>query len=514
MYKKSGLKVLDRVTKVSDIVTKMRNTRDLRAKLKTPQSDWYHAKITHHNHMENLQVIDAALDGVLENGTKERDSYRQSCFGHFQRMQRGMAFSSGIIHRLLLCELHHERPSDKMRFMLGPRSIRFSNVEFCLITGLKFGAIPDTAVYEDVPNGIHHRAEEMNSVPIWQLRLVDDLDAFNVFRCLRMKNWSLQKRRGLYDTTRGLSSSVPAAPVKPTRVRLVRYVASSIGADPTYTEHARGGPASHTDRASPVRETVPDHLERRFADIIHTFDALREQVWKSDEERWSQHQVLVGLISSLQRRLTEMRTDEPKTYMYIQWVNLFGDVDKPPTDTWSVLTHTWPKDTLIWACGLRKPGCRLWHKVNTLLVPCNVGRYHWIMAHIDLVSWSIHLYDPFQQKVPFDHRNKQVACLRWLLPSMLSQAGFYTNKRSDQPILSSFILDICLIGRACLFVTPDLVAHATLTMMLVRDSLGTVACKHRRVSTPPTIVSGTSQVLGCPIGMIGTEYVSTSVSYL
>ncbi|KAK3193028.1 hypothetical protein Dsin_024338 [Dipteronia sinensis] len=107
--------------------------------------------------MENLKVNDAALDGVIENGAEERDIYQQSCFGYFQRMQGGMAFSGGIIHRLLLRELQHDEPSDEMRFMLGPRSVWFSKVEFCLISGLKFGAIQDTVLYEDVQNGIHHK---------------------------------------------------------------------------------------------------------------------------------------------------------------------------------------------------------------------------------------------------------------------------------------------------------------------------------------------------------------------
>ncbi|KAK3189170.1 hypothetical protein Dsin_028731 [Dipteronia sinensis] len=110
--------------------------RNLRASLKTPQVDWYDAKITHLNHMENPQVINEALDGVVENAAAERDI--------------------GIVHRVLLLELFHDGPSDEMRFMLGLRSILFSRVEFCLITGLKFGAIPHTELYEDVSNGIHH----------------------------------------------------------------------------------------------------------------------------------------------------------------------------------------------------------------------------------------------------------------------------------------------------------------------------------------------------------------------
>ena len=73
-------------------------------------------------------------------------------------MHREINFSGGIVHRLLLRELHHNGPKDEMRFLLGNRMVRFSKVEFCLITGLKFGVIPDTASYDMVvQNGIHDR---------------------------------------------------------------------------------------------------------------------------------------------------------------------------------------------------------------------------------------------------------------------------------------------------------------------------------------------------------------------
>ncbi|KAK2641907.1 hypothetical protein Ddye_023670 [Dipteronia dyeriana] len=134
-----------------------------------------------------------------------------------------MAFFDGIVHRLLLHELHHDGPNDEMRFMLG-LSVRISRVEFCLINGLKFGAITDMKLYEDGPewktpyfdgrgavtllnlkqgfnrvngksnsrqwsfvscyivNCVLIRAKERNSVHIWHLHLIDNLDMFNVFR--------------------------------------------------------------------------------------------------------------------------------------------------------------------------------------------------------------------------------------------------------------------------------------------------------------------------------------------
>ncbi|KAK3187845.1 hypothetical protein Dsin_027406 [Dipteronia sinensis] len=139
-------------------------------------------------------------------------------------MDRGMKFSGSIVHQLLLRELHHDGPEDEMRFMLGPRSVRFSKVKFCLITGLKFGVIPDTTRCEMVQNRIHQRyfggvvkvdyehlravlrigvfeeqydavklcliymlkwiligLDERDKVLLWQIRLVEDLVAFDVF---------------------------------------------------------------------------------------------------------------------------------------------------------------------------------------------------------------------------------------------------------------------------------------------------------------------------------------------
>ncbi|KAI9156833.1 hypothetical protein LWI28_012845 [Acer negundo] len=110
-----------------------------------------------------------------------------------------------------------------MRFLLGKHLIRFSKVEFCLITGLKFEVIPDRAMYDMVENGILElcfqgkdiefellravlqigifveqydavklcllfmlnwilmEVEEQDKVPVWRWRLVEDLDAFDAF---------------------------------------------------------------------------------------------------------------------------------------------------------------------------------------------------------------------------------------------------------------------------------------------------------------------------------------------
>ncbi|KAI9182208.1 hypothetical protein LWI28_023143 [Acer negundo] len=177
----------------------MRN--QLKESLKTPEEERYSGKITRHDHFDDLTDIDNALNKVPEHlAIEERRRYTESCFGHLLRMDRGMKFSAGIVHRLLIRELHHDGPEDEMRFLLGRHSVRFSKVEFCLITGLKFGELPDTSTYDMVENGIHQRyfegrdeveyaelkavlriGDEREKVPVWQFRLVEDLDAFDAF---------------------------------------------------------------------------------------------------------------------------------------------------------------------------------------------------------------------------------------------------------------------------------------------------------------------------------------------
>ncbi|KAK2635727.1 hypothetical protein Ddye_030519 [Dipteronia dyeriana] len=195
--------------------------------LKTAEEDWYEGNLTRHNHFDALGHIDDALNRVsAEFADEDRRQFMASCFGHFHflSMHREIKFLGGIIHRLLLRELHHNGPTDEMQFMLGNQSVRFSKVEFCLITGLRFGVVSDTTKYAAVENSIHQRyfpgadkvsledirgvitvaefgkgsdavklcliymlnwilmwVDERFKIPVWQFRLVEDLDTFDAF---------------------------------------------------------------------------------------------------------------------------------------------------------------------------------------------------------------------------------------------------------------------------------------------------------------------------------------------
>ncbi|KAK2653577.1 hypothetical protein Ddye_013433 [Dipteronia dyeriana] len=94
-------------------------------------------------------------------------------------MHRSVKFSGGVIHQLLLWEVHHNGPSDEIRFMLGTYEVRFSKVEFCLITGLRFGVVPDTSRYVSVDNGLYHcYFSGMDEILSIELRDVLRLDYF------------------------------------------------------------------------------------------------------------------------------------------------------------------------------------------------------------------------------------------------------------------------------------------------------------------------------------------------
>ncbi|KAK2642061.1 hypothetical protein Ddye_023824 [Dipteronia dyeriana] len=182
-----------------DVWGEMRNR--LRDLLKTPEGDWYEGELTRHDHFDTLAHIDDELNWVpIEFADEDRRRFMTSCFEHFLMMHREMNFSG------------------------GNQSVRFSKVEFYLITGLRFGVVPDTTKYAAVENGIHQRyfpgadevsldeikgvviivefgeaydvvklcliymlnwilmgVDERYKIPVWQFRLVEDLDAFYAF---------------------------------------------------------------------------------------------------------------------------------------------------------------------------------------------------------------------------------------------------------------------------------------------------------------------------------------------
>ncbi|KAK2652430.1 hypothetical protein Ddye_012286 [Dipteronia dyeriana] len=146
-------------------------TNRLWESLKTPEEEWYEGKVTRHNHFDALGHKEDALNRVsTELTVEDRRQFMVSCFGHFLTIHRPMKFSGGVIHQLLLREVYHNGPSYEMLFMLGIHEVRFSIVEFCLITGLRFIVVPNTSRYVSIDNGLHDRyfgcKDEISSVEL------------------------------------------------------------------------------------------------------------------------------------------------------------------------------------------------------------------------------------------------------------------------------------------------------------------------------------------------------------
>ncbi|KAK2645202.1 hypothetical protein Ddye_020397 [Dipteronia dyeriana] len=72
-------------------------------------------------------------------------------------------------------------------------------------------------------------------------------------------------------------------------------------------------------------------------------------------------------------------------------------------------------------------GCRLWHEVDMVLTPCNIGRQHWLLVTVDLTCCKMFIVDPWRQEVEAHIRKQQVAPLHYFVPSMLHQPEFHTK---------------------------------------------------------------------------------------
>ncbi|KAK3229279.1 hypothetical protein Dsin_001160 [Dipteronia sinensis] len=82
-----------------------------------------------------------------------------------------------------------------------------------------------------------------------------------------------------------------------------------------------------------------------------------------------------------------------------------------------------------------------------LLIPMYVGGGHWLMASVELTLRSIRLYDPWQQEVQYEIRNQQVACLRYSLPLMLNQIGFYKKRRGKNTTMSPEPFHVVVVSK-------------------------------------------------------------------
>ena len=64
-----------------------------------------------------------------------------------------------------------------------------------------------------------------------------------------------------------------------------------------------------------------------------------------------------------------------------------------------------------------------------VLILCNLGRSHWVLASVCLKDGRIYLLDPYRQSVSWEHRRQQISHLRYFIPSMLHQIDFHGSRK-------------------------------------------------------------------------------------
>ncbi|KAK2634963.1 hypothetical protein Ddye_029755 [Dipteronia dyeriana] len=168
--------------------------------LKTPEGNWYEGKLTRHDHFDALGHIDDALNRVsTEFDDEDRCQFMASCFGYFLIKHQEMKFSGCVIHRLLLRELHHNGPTNEMQFMLGNQSVRMKNdihqQYFPRADEVSFQGDEGCSHPRRVSGGVRccealihiyveletDEGDDRFKIPVWQFRLVEDLDVFDAF---------------------------------------------------------------------------------------------------------------------------------------------------------------------------------------------------------------------------------------------------------------------------------------------------------------------------------------------
>ncbi|XVE48498.1 hypothetical protein DITRI_Ditri01bG0006600 [Diplodiscus trichospermus] len=95
------------------------------------------AKINIHT---RYKVIDHIKLELQLCGQAVYDEFQGSCFGHFLDFDSEAVTCNAALHAVLAREIIKPNAlADELWFRIGEQSVRFSRVEYCLVTGLKFG---------------------------------------------------------------------------------------------------------------------------------------------------------------------------------------------------------------------------------------------------------------------------------------------------------------------------------------------------------------------------------------
>ncbi|EOY16789.1 Uncharacterized protein TCM_035669 [Theobroma cacao] len=137
-----------------------------------PRHRWgFNTGINIHCKRSHLHVIREMLCQV-----NELESFKRTCFGHMMDVEAYKSlFCASLVHNLMLHRINELNATEvELWLAIRKTKARFSNREFYLVTGLKFGPLLAHIVnpYEAFPGGIHLRYWGLGK-ELWAVRMLE-----------------------------------------------------------------------------------------------------------------------------------------------------------------------------------------------------------------------------------------------------------------------------------------------------------------------------------------------------
>jgi len=104
-----------------------------------PESEAYAGRVNNCSHANSaLAAIRAKLNA------EQLEQFKTSCFGHLLNIDK-IQFSGQIVHGVVLRRVARQgvKDLDGLSFLIGCDVAQFTRQDFCLITGLRFGELPE-----------------------------------------------------------------------------------------------------------------------------------------------------------------------------------------------------------------------------------------------------------------------------------------------------------------------------------------------------------------------------------
>ncbi|XP_016652625.1 PREDICTED: uncharacterized protein LOC103343679 [Prunus mume] len=359
-----------------------------------PESEAYSSRVNNCSHANSaLAVIRAKLSA------EQLEQFKTSCFGHLLNIDK-IQFSGQIVHGVVLRRVAGQgvKDLDGLSFLIGCDVAQFTRQDFCLISGLRFGEVPEVSSGESdeirlqkryfIDEGITCNALEEAfmrcteeddiyklalvyfaelvvlgrdkhlNINLNYLTLVEDLDAFNRYP------WGSVS----FDKTQ---DSLFSAPTK--------YVKSFEN------EEGRGkGKSKVTGTRRRNEKGKKDN---------------HGEVQKGD---WS----FKGFTYAFQNHIHTCFADNKRKKEQVGW--------KIRTSLVNVVNGKVP------ACGLD------WQNTYKVYVPCMLQKYkHWVALEIDLIQCEIKVYDSMVSLIPDQSLKEELGPLSITIPNLLHTLDFY-----------------------------------------------------------------------------------------